>query len=162
MAGWLIKTRIRMCVKSLKLNLENNDGLDRAKTLAMSQLLWIKFLEEVPGLNLAFEHTDRFSHDQLLEVYKALEEARYMAEVGLRQQKKIFKNWEAGWGILPPSQITIPPPPKNIVRDLENHVKLTIRALDVWMVSVSRGIMPSTTKDVIYIWNMLEGSKEHL
>jgi hypothetical protein len=145
---WLKKksqnARVYMCVKELKWDLEQSSDMRKAKVLAMAQLLRKAFSDDFP-LEDVINEPWVYPREQIEPLYSGLEDMRNGAVVQLASLKKSF----AGMGYKLPE-------------DVEPHVKLTNRSLEVWMTSLGIGMAPDTMQDVQSIWQHLDIPNGHL
>ena len=148
MFDWLKKksenVRVNMCVKELKWDLETASPLRRAKILAMSQILRIGFAD-MPSFEDAIENPFDYPREEMSLMYTQMENMRNSASIQVSQLKKQFTN------------MGISPPP-----DMEDHVKLTNRAIEVWMTLFGCGLAPDVRDDVRQIWMFMMQSKNVL
>jgi len=145
---WLKKksenARVYMCVKELKWDLETATPLRRAKILAMSQILRIGFVD-IPSFEDAIQNPLDYPREEMAFMYTQMENMRNAASIQVSQLKKQFSNM----GISPPI-------------DMEDHVKLTNRAIEVWMTLFGCGLAPDIRDDVRKIWVYMLQSKDVL
>ena len=148
MFGWLKKksenARVYMCVKELKWDLETASQLRRAKILAMSQILRIGF-SDIPSFDDAIENPLDYPREEMAFMYTQMENMRNSATIQVSNLKK----QSANMGI-------------NLPLEMEEHVKLTNRAIEVWMTLFGCGLAPDIRDDVRQIWNYLLQSKNDL
>jgi hypothetical protein len=148
MFGWLQKksenARVHMCVKELKWDLESASPLRRAKILAMAQFLRTGY-REIPSFEDALENPLDYPREQMALIYTEMENVRNSARVQLSQLKKGF----ARMGVQPPEE-------------MEDHVLLTNRAIEVWMTLFGCGLAPDVRDDVRKIWEYMSNSKNVL
>ena len=134
MFGWLQKksenARVHMCVKELKWDLESASPLRRAKILAMAQLLRTGY-SEMTSFDDALENPLDYPREQMALMYTEMENMRNSATVQLSQLKKGFTRM----GVQLPEE-------------MEDHVKLTNRAIEVWMTLFGCGLAPDVRDDV--------------
>jgi len=133
-----------MCVKELKWDLEQSSDMRKAKVLAMAQLLRKAFSGDFPIEDVVNEPWV-YPREEIEQLYSGLEDMRNGAVVQLASLKKSF----AGMGYKLPE-------------DVEPHVKLTNRSLEVWMTSLGIGMAPDTMQDVQSIWQQLDIPNGHL
>jgi len=138
MFGWLQKksenARVYMCVKELKWDLETASQIRRAKILAMAQLLRTTF-SDFPNFEDAIENPLDYPRSQIATFYTEMENMRNTASVQMKQLSKQFESM----GISLPSE-------------MQEHVKLTNRAIEVWMTLFGCGLAPDCRDDVREIW----------
>lgn len=148
MFGWLQKksenARVHMCVKELKWDLESASPLRRAKILAMAQLLRTGY-SEMTSFDDALENPLDYPREQMALMYTEMENMRNSATVQLSQLKKGFTRM----GVQLPEE-------------MEDHVKLTNRAIEVWMTLFGCGMAPDVRDDVREIWQYMSNSKNVL
>ncbi len=149
MFGWLKKkgqdSRIYMCIKEVKWELESGDAVVRAKILAIASVLGKDLFADV---EIPIDVVDRpldYSREDLMRFYEVLEDIRNSATVQMEHLKKSM----ARFGV-------------NFPPFAESHVKLSNRALEVWMATVGAGIVTERRGDVREIWRLLVQSRPHL
>ena len=146
MFGWVRKksenSRVYMCVKELKWELEAASQVKRAKILALSQLIRTLSMDSLEG---ALENPFEYQREDIVFIYNDLEDLRNGMTGQLKHLEKSFKNL----GIDFPD-------------DWKNHVKLTQRAVEVWMTLIGCGMAPDSRDDVRKIWQYLNDSKPSL
>lgn len=144
MFGWLQKksenARVYMCVKELKWELEAASKIHRAKILAMAQLLRTTF-SDFPNFEDAIENPLDYPRSQIATFYTEMESMRNSASLQMKQLSKQFESM----GISLPSE-------------MQEHVKLSNRALEVWMTLFGCGLAPDCRDDVREIWMLLSGA----
>lgn len=149
MFGWLMKkgqnSRIYMCIKEVKWELESGDSIKRAKILAISSALRKELFEssDIP-MDVLNRPLD-YSRKDLMGFYEFLEDTRNIATQQLVQTKKMMNNFGTELPVF-----------------AEDHAKLTSRALEVWMATIGSGIAVDRRDDVREIWSLLTQSKSYL
>lgn len=133
-----------MCVKELKWDLEQSSEIRKAKILAMAQLLRKGFSEDLPMEEIV-DSPSLYPRSQIEELYSHFEDMRNGSDLQLSSLKKNF----TGMGYKLPE-------------DVEPHVKLTNRSLEIWMVSLGLGLAPDIQVDLNRIWQILKISQSHL
>ena len=148
MFDWLKKksenARVYMCVKELKWDLETASPLRRAKILAMAQILRIGF-QDMPSFEDAVENPIDYPRNEIAYMYTSMENMRNSASIQVSQLKKNAV------------QMGFPLP-----EDMEEHVKLTNRSIEVWMTLFGCGLAPDVRDDVRQIWSYMLQSKNVL
>lgn len=133
-----------MCVKELKWDLEQSSEIQKAKIFAMAQLLRKGFSEDLPMEEIV-NSPSSYPRNQIEELYSHFEDMRNGSVMQLASLKKNF----AGMGFKLPE-------------DVEPHVKLTNRSLEIWMVSLGLGLVPDIQMDLRRIWQTLNISQSQL
>lgn len=148
MFGWLQKksenARVYMCVKELKWDLETASEVRRAKILAMAQLLRGGF-SDIEAFEDAIDNPFDYPREQVAFLYSEMENMRNGATLQLNHLEKSFRNMGM-----------------DFPEEWKNHVKLTNRAIEVWMTLFGCGMAPDVRDDVREIWRYLLGSKSQL
>ncbi|QQS11557.1 MAG: hypothetical protein IPK81_18585 [Rhodospirillales bacterium] len=149
MLGWLVKkgqnSRVYMCVKEVKWEVEAADATRRASLLALAQLYRVELFDEYPGIASAIDRPLDFGREDLMRFYEMLEDIRNAANLNLESTQKTFRRLG---GELPDFAV--------------KHAKLTTRALEIWMCTVGAGIQPSLRDDVRAIWRDLQGASKDI
>ena len=144
MLGWLGRknqdARVFMCIKEIKMVLDAEKPVGRAKILAMAQLLRLSIFHEA-GIEGAIDRPLDYSRDELMKLYSGLETVRNNSVVQMNALKKNMQNFGME---LPDFSV--------------EHAKITSRGLEVWMCTLGAGIAPNRRDDVRSIWMMLSGS----
>ncbi len=144
---------VYMCVKELKWDLKNSTPLRRAKILAIAQLLRHNF-SEIPLFQDAINSPFNCPREQMITIYGGMENMRNLATIQLSQLKKTFSKLFKEF----PDAIRILPFDK-FPDEMEDHVKLTNKALEVWMTLIGCSFVPNVRDDVRKIWDFLLNSK---
>jgi len=149
MFGWVKKkgqnSRVYMCIKELKWEIESGDIVKRAKIMAIACALGQELFS---GGEIPIDVVDRpldYSRDDLMKFYEGLENIRNSSAIQIEHLKKMM----GSYGMEFPSFA-------------EDHAKLTNRALEVWMATVGAGIATERRDDVRTIWKLLFQSKPFL
>jgi len=143
MLKFLTNVNLAALTKGIKLDLNSSNFVRKAKLLALCQLLRVDSLE--PGFGELFKKFYMFKSNDLKEMHHAMEKMRLDAREHLKHLMKNFSN--IGY---------------DVPIELEDHVKATNRALEIWIVTIGTNINPKIRKDVIHIWEMLINSKDYL
>lgn len=147
MLGWLAKkgqnSRVYMCVKEVKWELETGTQVHRATILAMASLLRVKVLEDFP--TSVMDRPLDYSREDLMRFYEMLENIRNMATL---HRERLQKSMASLGMALPDFAIA--------------HAKVSNRALEVWMCTLGAGIVPDQRDEVRQIWRYLSGSFPYL
>jgi len=148
MLKWLARkgedSRVYMCIKEVKWDLETANPLKRATTLAMAQLVHRTTIIEA-GLHEAFDRPLEHSRDTLFRLYTGLEDIRTKSRLELDATKANMRRL----GVELPSFAV-------------EHAKTTTRGLEVWMCTLGAGISPHLLDEVRTIWGHLGGSRDHV
>lgn len=127
MLGWLAKkgqqSRVYMCIKEVKWDLESADAVRRAMIVAMATIIRVDVIE---GSGLPQEVLNRpldYSRDDLMRFYVQLEDIRNANNLQIQNVQKMMRRFGTE---LPDFAI--------------EHAKLTGRALEVWMCTIGAGI----------------------
>jgi hypothetical protein len=138
---WLLRksqnSRVFMCIKELKWELESKDQLHRASVLAIAQLFRERALSaEIPQrvLDVPFDCTRK----ELLTYYTGLEDLRNLASARLGDTQRNFKRL----GLELPQYAV-------------EHAKACNRGLEVWMCTIGAAVVPERRDDVERIWRHL-------
>ncbi|MCH7777634.1 MAG: hypothetical protein IH878_14020 [Gemmatimonadetes bacterium] len=149
MLGWLAKkgesSRVYMCIKTVKWDLETGSAVKRATVLALAQLLRAEMLAQS---GIPMDVLDRpldYSRNDLLSFYDLLETARNQNTMQIEATKKNMRHL----GMELP-QFAV------------DHAKTTGQGLEVWMCTLGAGIVPERRDDVRTIWSYLAGSLDHV
>ncbi|MCH7805951.1 MAG: hypothetical protein IH995_02245 [Proteobacteria bacterium] len=149
MVGWFAKkgqnSRVYMCVKELKWELEGGDSLKRATILALAQYFRFEIFDDC---GISMDVIDRpldYSREDLLRLYEILETVRNQNTFQIEQTKKTMIRF----GMELP-QFSI------------EHAKNTSRALEVWMCTLGAGITPDKRDDVRIVWSRLASSFDYI
>ncbi len=149
MLGWLKKkvqnSRVYMCTKEVKWELESGDIIKRAKILAIVSVLGREFFNSG---DIPIDVIDRpldYSRDDLMKFYIIMEDIRNNHTLQIAHTKKMMSKL----GIEFPSFA-------------EEHAKLTGRSLEILMATIGAGITVERRDDVREIWSLLIKSKELL
>ncbi len=149
MFGWLAKkgedARVAMCVKELKWDLETAQPLRRAKILALAQLLRSELLSASGLPTGLIDQPFNYDRATVVQLYTTLETIRNSSALELEQSKKVS------------ARIGMPFPAL-----VEQQSKDTRRAIEVWMISVGVGVLPSARDDARAIWALLWGEQAFL
>ena len=145
MLGWAAKkmqdSRVYMCVKVLKWDLEQSSQLRRSIILAMAHIVRIDGLNK-SGIPLdPLDKPFSCSRSNLINLYSNLEDVRNESVMRLEQIKRQLSN----------THMTLPV-------FAEEHIKDTNRGLEVWMCTIGAGITPDRRDDVRAIWSYLAGA----
>lgn len=149
MFDWLKKkgqdSRVYMCIKEVKWELESADQIKRARILATTSALGSRFFSgEVIPIDVVNRPLD-YSRENLMQFYEILEDIRNDNSTKLAKTKKIMGNFEMEFPAY-----------------AEDHAKTAGRAIEVWMSTVGAGIAPDRRDDVRTIWRLLVQSKPFL
>ena len=146
MFGWLKKkgegSRVYMCIKEVKWELESGDPLKQAKILAISSVMGKEFFDSG---DIPIDVVDRpldYSRDDLMKFYESLEDIRNNNTLQIAHTKKMMRQM----GV-------------ELPKFAEEHAKQTNRSLEVWMATVGAGIALDRRDDVREIWKLLIQSK---
>jgi hypothetical protein len=138
MFGWLTKksldARVFMCVKEVKWDLENSDGLRRATILVLAQIIRSNMCANDVDERL-FSNPRAYNQDGLSLAYQTLEDTRNSQTVQRDRIKKMMPTYAVA------------------------HSKNATRGLEVWMCSLGAAIVPGVGDDVRAIWRMLMDSR---
>lgn len=149
MFGWLAKkgedSRVFMCIKEVKWDLESSSPIKKAMILALAQLFRNEMFEPMSVPKDIFDNPLEYSRSDLMEFYSVLENMRNQSRAQLDANKKNMKNFGME---LPNFAI--------------EHVNNSNRALEIWMCTLGAGISPDKRDDVRDIWGMVFGAKETL
>lgn len=149
MAGWLINkmqdSRIYACIKEVMWDLQTSDQVRKAKILAVASVLRHEFTSSGDIPLAIFDKPLDYSREDLMKFYGILEDIRNMNTVQLEQLKKGMQSMGT---VLP--------------EFAEKHIRLTGRALEVWMCTLGVGIATGRRDNVREIWRQLSQSKPHL
>jgi hypothetical protein len=149
MVGWLAKkaqnSRVYMCIKEVKWELETATPLKQATILALAQFIRGGMLEEVNVPHAMLDKPLDYSRRDLWSIYDVLETLRNHNTL---QLDATIKNARRVGMELPQFSI--------------DHAKATSRALEVWMATIGAGIVPDRRDDVRAIWTHLTGSYDHV
>ena len=145
MFGWLAKkgqqSRVYMCIKEVKWELESSDSVRQATILAMASILR---LEAIEGAGVPHDVLDRpldYSRDDLMRFYEQLEGIRNANALQLQHVQKMMRRFGAE---LPDFAV--------------EHAKNTGRGLEVWMSTIGAGIAADRRDDVREIWRIMISS----
>jgi len=138
-------SRVYMCLKELRWDLEQSSGLRRAKVAAMAALLPTTMLTKLGHLDSTFDRPLDFPRDTLMDLYKILEDLR---NTGKLQLKRTQRNM---------SQFGLELP-----EFAADHAIVSNRALEVWMATIGAGILPNRRDDAREVWSLLHGSRAFL
>ncbi len=145
MLGWLKKkgqdSRIYMCIKEVKWELETADQIKRARILAIASALrnYCFSAGEIP-IDVLDRPLD-YSRNDLMLFYEYIETIRNNV-VQIPHTKKMLGKF----GMELPAFV-------------EDHAKMTRKALEVWMSTIGSGIATERRDDVRDIWKFLAQSK---
>jgi len=146
MFGWLKKkgqnSRVHMCIKEVKWELESGNSIKRAKILAIASVLGKEFFNSG---DIPIDVIDRpldYSRDDLMRFYEVLEDIRNNNTLQISQTKKMMSKFGAKFPTF-----------------AEDHAKQTGRSLEVLMATVGAGITLDRRDDVREIWDLLTKSK---
>jgi hypothetical protein len=149
MFDWLAKkgqnSRVYMCIKEVKWDLEVAAPLKRATILALAQLLRADALSEA---GLSADVLDRpldYCRDHLMRYYELLETWR---NSNILQIEAVRANMRRLGMILPTFAV--------------DHATTTGRALEIWMCTLGAGIVTERRDDVRAIWSYLSCSLNNL
>lgn len=147
--GWLTRkaqnSRVYMCIKEVKWDLEASDSIRRAMIFAIAQLFRVEVLEK-EGLSISiFNYPAGHPRERIMRFYEQLEDVRNLGNLQLDQTKKGLE------------RIGIELPNFAI-----SHAKNTTRGLEVWMCILGTGIVPDRQDDVHKIWSLLAASSAML
>ncbi len=149
MLNWLIKrsenSRVYMCVKEVKWEVDAADPVRRATILAMSALFRKMFVNEIGFPIDLFDAAPSYPRADLLKFYNALEDVRNQSNRQLEITIKALRRH------------SIDMPSFSV-----NHVKMTNRAIELFMCTVGAGIVPDRRDDVRLIWNRLYDANPYL
>jgi hypothetical protein len=149
MVGWLAKkaqnSRVYMCIKEVKWELETATPLRQATILALAQYFRGRMLREMDVPDAMLDKPLDYSRSDLWSIYDILETLRNQNTL---QLDATIKNARRIGMELPQFSI--------------DHAKATSRALEVWMATLGAGIVPDRRDDVRAIWSHLSGSLEHV
>lgn len=149
MFGWLKtkgeNSRVYMCTKEVKWELERGDGIKSAMILALAQFFRVAMLEEIGVPQDMIDRPPIYPRDDLMRIYSAVEGMRNQNRLQLARSKKVSANI----GIELPEFV-------------EQHTKNCERALEVWMCTLGTGIQPDIRPDVRLIWQYLSVSPASL
>lgn len=149
MFGWLKKkaqdSRVYMCIKEVKWELESGNSVHRAKILAIATILGKEFFRsgEIP-IDVVDRPLD-YSREDLMGFYEVLENIRNDNTLQIVNMKKMMKKFGM-----------------EFPKFAEDHAKQTGRSLEVWMATVGAGIAIDRRDDVREIWKFLTMSKASL
>ncbi|PCJ60345.1 MAG: hypothetical protein COA65_03710 [Rhodospirillaceae bacterium] len=149
MVGWFAKkmqnSKVYMCIKEVKWELETTDKGHHATILALGQFLRQEVFTDIELLGEALDRPLDYSRDDLVHFYEMLENIRNKNAIQLEQTKKNMRRL----GIeLPEASV--------------QHVKNTSRGLEVWMCTLGAGIAVDRRDDIRDIWKYLSASRSHL
>jgi hypothetical protein len=149
MFGWLKKkgqdSRVYMCIKEVKWELESGAPTKRAKILAIASVSGKEFFDsgDIP-ISVVDRPLD-YSREDLMRFYEVLEDIRNNNTLQISHTKKMMRKFGMEFPTF-----------------AEEHAKLTGRSLEVWMATVGAGIAIDRRDDVREIWNLLTQSKPSL
>ena len=148
MFDWLEKkgenSRVYMCIKELKWDLEARTKVSRAMVLAMSAVFRNMFVNEGFPANL-FNSPFDYSRTDLSKFYNMVEAVRNNSTHTLNQTKTMMKKF----GIEMPDYSI-------------RHVKTTNKAIEIWMGTVGIGLVPERRDDMRAVWVLLNDSSSEL
>lgn len=149
MFGWVKKkgqdSRVYMCIKAVKWELESGDSIKRAKILAIASLLAKDFFD---SCDIPIDVVDRpldYSRENLMRFFEVMEDIKNSNTLQIAHTKKMM------------GRLGVEFPAFS-----EEHAKLTGRSLEVWMATVGAGIAVDRRDDVREIWSLLTLSKPSL
>lgn len=149
MLGWLAKkgqnSRVYMCIKEVKWDLETSNSVRRATILALAQLFRIHVLAKTGFPADVLSYPLDYKREALLELYEALEHVRNGNARTIVQTKENLRRFGVEL-------------PEFAIR----HANNTGRGLEVWMATLGAGIASDRRDDVAQIWAYLSGSQDHL
>jgi hypothetical protein len=149
MLGWLAKraenSRVYMCIKEAKWELEAATIVKRATILALAQLLRGQMVAHTDFPRDVLNRPLDYPRDQLLEVYKIFETIRNQNALSINATKESLRRVGLG-----------------LPQFSEDHAKNTGRGIEVWMCTVGAGICPDRREDVRSIWRYLSGATPQL
>ncbi len=149
MFGWLKKkgedSRIYMCIKEVKWNLETSDSVERAKILAIASMLGNEFFGSGEMSIEIVNNPMNYSRDDLLVFYGVLEDIRNSNTIQINNLKKMMSKYGM-----------------DFPKFAEDHAKQTGRSLEIWMATIGAGLALDRRDDVKEIWNLLTSSKPSL
>ena len=149
MFDWLAKkgenSRVYMCIKDLKWDLEARSPVNRAKVLAMSAIYREMFVEELGFSSNLFDNPFDYSRADLSKFYNVVETIRNSATHSLGQSQTMFKNFGA-----------------KMPQFLIQHVKTTNKAFEVWMGTIGVGLAAERRDEMRVVWSLLSGSSFEL
>jgi hypothetical protein len=139
MFGWLIagaqKSRVLMCTKELKWDLESADDMRRSMILLLGQHFRLMTVKN--GIeNDAFDKPENYTKDEMLQFYTAMEGLRNNATLERERLRKLARLG----GVFP--------------QYAEDHSKNCNRGIEIWMCTVGTVFAQSAKKDVTAIWKM--------
>lgn len=149
MFGWLKKkgqdSRVYMCIKEVRWELESGDSVKRAKILAIASVLGNELFT---AGDIPVDVLDRpldYSRSDLMRFYEVLENIRNNNTLQFTHMKKMMGQFGMEFPAF-----------------AEDHMKLARKALEVWMATVGSGIATERRDDVRIIWKLLVQSKPYL
>lgn len=149
MLEWLMKkgqnSRVLMCIKEVKWELEAADPTRRAAILIVAQSLRTSALSEDAIPASVFDRPLDYSRDDLMRFYGILEDIRNMGTAQLEQNQRGLRRLGIEM-------------PEFAVR----HAKDTNKALEIWMCTLGAGICPDRRDDVRVVWRLLADARSHL
>ena len=149
MAGWIAKkmqnSRVLMCIKEVKWELEAGDKMHRATILALTHFLREGMFDEDGFPEDMLDRPLDYSRDDLFQIYEGMENIRNGNTLQIEQTKKNMKNFGMN---LPEFSI--------------QHAKNMNKAIEVLMCTIGAGLTTDRRDDVRDIWKYLSGSREHI
>ena len=138
-------SRVYMCTKEVKWDLESSSKSRIAKILAITSVLENDFFVSGQIPRSVIDRPLDYSRNDLIKFYNLLETVRNANSIQLANLKKsmLSINFE-------------------LPEFAENHAKNSIRALEVLMSTVGSGIITDRRDDVREIWKILNSSKSEL
>jgi len=150
MASWLTRkgqdSRVYMCLKELRWDVEQSSEIRRAQILAISAFVRVNILAEYPDdLSGILDRPLDFSRDRLMELYELLEDFRNANTVQLNQTQKNMRRFGM-----------------NLPQFAADHAAISGRALEVWMATIGAGVLPKRRDEAREVWKLLGAARPFL
>jgi hypothetical protein len=139
------KARISMCIRDLLGDLGRRDQTRTALVLASAQLFRCHMVEHIHGAEAMINRPADFSHYRLMLLYCRLEDQRNQLERGLARTKRNARSLGYSLPVF-----------------FEEHVRNTMRGLEVWMASVGVGVLPDRRIELFGMWQQFKISRPAL